>query len=42
MAANALNIARIDSKWQTFVLGAALILAVAIEVRTNRGKNHGQ
>lgn len=40
IVANALNLARIDSKWQTAVLGVALLLAVVLESRSNAGKNH--
>ncbi|WP_269750771.1 hypothetical protein [Candidatus Burkholderia verschuerenii] len=29
---NALNLLQIDSKWQTFVLGVAVIVAVFVEL----------
>ncbi|MFT4268533.1 MAG: ABC transporter permease [Xenophilus sp.] len=39
---NAMNLARLDSKWQTAVLGAALLLAVGMEVRAQgRRKESG-
>lgn len=41
IVANALNLARIDSKWQTAVLGVALLLAVALESRSS-GRNSNE
>ncbi|CPR13980.1 ABC transporter permease [Brenneria goodwinii] len=40
LLANVLNLARIDSKWQTFVLGFLLIAAVVSEVRHRSGGHH--
>ncbi|MDF1586817.1 ABC transporter permease [Marinimicrococcus flavescens] len=33
---NVLNLARVDSKWQTLILGIAVILAVLIELKASR------
>lgn len=41
LVSNALNLLQIDSKWQTFVLGVAVIVAVFIEVNARKG-NHNE